>query len=205
MFYSEKWYPSISARPVYRWAMPPGSCSASSTGSIPTAWCPPTTPWASQMTPSIPSSQKPARESTCRVPYSLIWSQQSSMKLSMLLKIIFETMSQCYVAGILNLYLLDNNVAWHKFCSERTWIYLTQRYFQFQNRNLSSALQPRTDDQWQRGRGQQLRSRSLHHWQGASWGRRGQDQGHGGQLQQPSGDDYDNLSLILELTIFTLQ
>ena len=70
---------STLARLVSRSVMPAGNCTAWSTASSLMARCPLTRPSEAVMTPSTPSSARPALASTCPVPCSSTWSPPSSV------------------------------------------------------------------------------------------------------------------------------
>ncbi|CBY43750.1 unnamed protein product [Oikopleura dioica] len=76
----ESVFPSTLVRLVSRSVMPAGSFTASSTVSSPTDRCPPTRPSVVVMTPSTPSSPKPALASTSPELSSSISSPPSSMR-----------------------------------------------------------------------------------------------------------------------------
>ena len=67
--------PSMSVKPVSRWEMHAGSCTAWSTVSSLMARCPVTRPLEAEMTPSTPSSARLAPASTFPGLSLLIWSQ----------------------------------------------------------------------------------------------------------------------------------
>merc|ERR1712168_759730 len=71
---------STLARPVYRSVMPVGNSTVWSTASSLMVRCPVTRPLAVVTTLSTPSSVRLELASTCHVPSSSIWSQQSSMR-----------------------------------------------------------------------------------------------------------------------------
>ena len=80
LFSSVNVSPSMSARPVARWAMPAGSCTALSTASSLMVPCPLTKLSEVAMTPSTPSSQRLVLANMSPVLSLLIWSLQSLMK-----------------------------------------------------------------------------------------------------------------------------